>query len=662
MLSQEILLNDSGIEKLKKVVVAILLANRGRQFSTRTIHKAVYNKLVELKELRDFLGRNLVTHIEEVTANIYGPTMPEVSAALTELVAEGTIGKSEFQTVLNDKLVRGRIFYPKNGIGFSDLGLPMDITRFSLPACETTEQSVTRAKEDLTNRLAEKNYKWKESWNARLAYTLFRQTRLVNNLITQEEAAEILDLMHSFDQSLQLPKPNGNRCRRDAMLPDIRSFIDNLMEILQCESLSEHERVVAETMKEWVSEFAASNDLQQSLQSRVDEDGNLLVVLKGQNVEKIVFLFHLDTVKGYFPPKLENGHIYGRGAVDNKCQGMAAIYSLMLLAANGIVPPFSVVVMGVTCEEIPDPSKRGILKAIKRYGLSRENTPLVVVLEATNMNIAIGQRQRWTGKIEVYGLGVHSAHVYQDEVGWIKNKANGKIDAHLRFPDLRALVSRASGEIRAIPLLLPNNGNGKLGKTNLTLSEAFEDTTGNQTPSSGILSFDVRLGDQDSKDNIGKRIREVLHAWLPCPFGFIWNQEMDDCTGTADFLGSEIGSHIKILLERLKPFFDLFGAKPTTYEFGVDGRYTVEAGIPTIGLAPGEERYAHRAYKCPGIEPEEDMLEKIRISEMLKAIIVYATLIQLCTYHRTYEGLAEIRPAARCFSTVIADPSSTYVT
>jgi acetylornithine deacetylase/succinyl-diaminopimelate desuccinylase-like protein len=339
---------------------------------------------------------------------------------------------------------------------------------------------------------------------------------------------------------------------------------------------------------------------------------------------------------------------------------MSAIYSLMLLAANGIVPPFSVVVLGVTCEEIPDLSKRGILKAIRRYGLARENTPLVIVLEATNMKVATGQRQRWTGEIEVYGPGVHSAHVYQNEAEWVRNRNSGKIDAFLRFPDLRALVSKASCDIRAIPISLPNGDNGKL-RTSITLREIYEGTTGNQTPSSGILSFDTRLGDRDMKDEIGRRIREILNAWLPSPFGFNWNQEKDNCTGIADFLASDVGNEIRTLLERLRPFFDLFGATPTTYEFGVDGRYTVEAGIPTIGLAPGEEHYAHRTFNHLGAEPAQEMLERIRISELFRAIVVYAMLIQLCTYHRSYEGVAEIRPEAHCFSNLRGNATNTYV-
>lgn len=654
-------LSKSRFDELKKVIVAILSVNSGKRFSTRAIHKTVYGKLVELEDLRRFLGMKLETLVDEVTLNNYGPTWLDVSTALTELVAEGIIEREEFETYWARKMVSGRIFYVKKRIDARELGLPFDIAKLRLSPFKTVESLVTQTKEDLINRFTGKNYRWKHSWNARLAYTLFRQTCIMNDLVDKNEVVGILDLIYNFDQLLELPRRQGNWHHHEPILPDVRAFADVIMEVLRCESLSEKEKTVAETIKDWVNRFALENGLQQNLESIVDEDNNLLVVLRGQNVEKIMLLFHLDTVKGYFAPKMTNGYVYGRGAVDNKCQGMVAIYSLMLLAANDIVPPFSVVVMGVSCEEISDKSKRGILKAIRRYNLSRENTPLVVVLEATNMNVATGQRQRWAGKMDVYGPGVHSAHIYQDEVDWIRKRAEGRIEVFSRYPDLRALVSKASVEIRAIPCSMPNGGIGKLGKTSITLSETFEDTTDNQTPSFGILSFDIRLGDENLRAEIAEKIKEILSNWLPNPFGFTWDQEKDNCTGTADFLDSDVGNHIKTLLERLKPFFDIFGARPTTYEFGVDGRYTVEAGIPTIGLAPGEELYAHRTFNRHGAENNEEMFERIRISDLFRATVVYFMLVQLCAYHKTYNGTVEIKPEACFLGNMNVHPSNTYI-
>ena len=85
------------------------------------------------------------------------------------------------------------------------------------------------------------------------------------------------------------------------------------------------------------------------------------------------------------------------------------------------------------------------------------------------------------------------------------------------------------------------------------------------------------------------------------------------------------------------------GAKYITYEFGVDGRYTVETGIPTFGLAPGEEYYAHRTFNHPGIDVREEMLERVKVLDFLKAVIVYFSLAQICLYHKAYEGTPDIR-------------------
>jgi acetylornithine deacetylase/succinyl-diaminopimelate desuccinylase-like protein len=435
-----------------------------------------------------------------------------------------------------------------------------------------------------------------------------------------------------------------------------------MIEVLQCDSVSGNERHVAEIIKEWVNETAKENGLQDRIKGEIDEDGNLIVILKGQHIEKIMFVFHMDTVKGFFQPRIEGGYIYGRGAVDNKCQGIAAIYSLLLLALNNIVPSFSIVVMGVTCEEINDVNKRGIIKAIKRYNLSEDNTPLIVILEATNMNVAIGQRPRWTGLIKVFGPGIHSAHVENNEIQWLKKREEGKIDAFTRFPDLRALVSRAVVELRNIPLSLDQGGVGRLGRTSIVIHEKFEDTLCNQTPSSGMVEFDIRLGDEHLKEEIKTKIKEILNKWLPSPFGYEWKEESDKCTGTSDFLNSKIGEKIVILLKRLKTFFEVFNAKLVTYEFGVDGRYTVEAGIPTIGLAPGDELYAHRMFNYFGLDAKAEMLERIKLLDLFKAIIVYFMFVQACRYHRAYDKKAEIRLTATYGPSIgVTDTCNFYV-
>ena len=652
-------MTSSGICRLKKVILAVLATNPGRPFSTSAIQKAIYDKLVELKELRTYLGAELSRLTEIVTLNIHGPTLECVTTALTELVAEGSVSVEEIQTYRNGRTGHGCLYSLMTKVDPTELDLPFEISRLGLSPFEKNQQLVTRAKEDSLNRFTGKDYKWRDRRNARFAYSMFREISLVNSFVSKPQAMEILDLMYTFDQAFQFAQHKAKRRGEEFLLPDIGGLAEILLEVLECESLSGNEKGVAEIIDNWVKGFASENRLQDRLKSDIDEDGNLLIALVGQNPEKIMLLFHLDTVKDCFPPKIADGNVYGRGAVDNKSQGLIAIYTIMLLAVNHIIPQFSIVVLGATCEEISDPSKRGILKAIRRYGLSRENTSLVVVLEATNLKVATGQRQRWTGEIELYGPGIHAAHTYQNEEEWIRNRHCEKIDTFTRFPDLRALVSRASCEIRAIPVS-SHNGDGRKRRTTITLRESYEDTTSNQTPSSGKIGFDIRLAEQNEKDEIDRKLNDILKHWLPSPFGYAWDHSKDNCSGVADFLASNVGNETKDLLEKLKPFFDLFDATPTTYEFGVDGRYTVEAGIPTIGLGPGEEHNAHRSFNHLKPEEAREMLERIRISDLFKAIVVYTVLIQLCTYHKSYDGRAEIRTEI-CLRKSEDSPTPAYI-
>ncbi len=57
------------------------------------------------------------------------------------------------------------------------------------------------------------------------------------------------------------------------------------------------------------------------LDAHIDDVGNMVAQLPGtsaENTNPIVLLGHMDTVTGVIPVRLEDGLLYGRGAVDAK--------------------------------------------------------------------------------------------------------------------------------------------------------------------------------------------------------------------------------------------------------------------------------------------------------------------------------------------------------
>jgi LysW-gamma-L-lysine carboxypeptidase len=79
----------------------------------------------------------------------------------------------------------------------------------------------------------------------------------------------------------------------------------------------------------------------------VDEAGNA-VGLIGEGPNRIILLGHIDTVPGQIPVRVENGILYGRGAVDAK--GPLAAF-VDAAAEAGPIPGWEVVVIGAVDEE-----------------------------------------------------------------------------------------------------------------------------------------------------------------------------------------------------------------------------------------------------------------------------------------------------------------------
>ena len=78
-----------------------------------------------------------------------------------------------------------------------------------------------------------------------------------------------------------------------------------------------------------------------------DAVGNAIGVL-GDGEKEIVLLGHIDTVEGFIPIRLEDGRLYGRGAVDAK----GPLAAFMLAAARvGPLPDKRIVVVGAVEEE-----------------------------------------------------------------------------------------------------------------------------------------------------------------------------------------------------------------------------------------------------------------------------------------------------------------------
>jgi len=118
------------------------------------------------------------------------------------------------------------------------------------------------------------------------------------------------------------------------------------------------------------SESGAENELamylilrmsQMGFQSQIDDAGNAVGIL-GDGPNQLVFLGHMDTVPGGPEPKLKNGCLHGRGAVDAK--GALAAF-IMSAAKTGEIPGWQIVIIGAVEEEIP--TSKGARFVVSEY-------------------------------------------------------------------------------------------------------------------------------------------------------------------------------------------------------------------------------------------------------------------------------------------------------
>ena len=125
--------------------------------------------------------------------------------------------------------------------------------------------------------------------------------------------------------------------------------VDLLRRLVEIPSLSDHERpAVAELCRQMEA---------RGFRAEIDAAGNAVGTI-GSGARRVVLLGHIDTVPGHIPVRIENGELWGRGAVDAK--GPLCTF---VAAAAAAAPDLSatVTVVGAVGEErLGSPGARAV--------------------------------------------------------------------------------------------------------------------------------------------------------------------------------------------------------------------------------------------------------------------------------------------------------------
>lgn len=376
-----------------------------------------------------------------------------------------------------------------------------------------------------------------------------------------------------------------------------QSVISLCQSLIQNRSYSGEENKVSEVLKDY---FMANgfDDV------RVDEYGNTIGVIKGKLPgNKILFDGHMDTVPvenvdkwthNPFAAEIVGDKIYGRGATDMK-GALAAMANAAAAFAKDTDKNFKgeIYVAGVVHEEC--------FEGVAARAISEFVKPNYVVIgEASNLNLKIGQRGRGEVKVETFGVPAHSA--------------NPEKGVNAVYSMCKLIEAIRKLEVTHHEVL----GDGILELTDIKSSPY---PGASVVPEHCVATYDRRLLVGETKESvlapIEKLIKE-LEAEDPkfkAKVSFAIGEEKcytgNTISGERFFPGwlfNQEEAYIQDVLHTLNEMG--FTPEITQYNFCTNGsHYAGEAGIKTIGMGPSVERLAHTIDEYVEIEQLEKVTE-----------------------------------------------------
>lgn len=351
--------------------------------------------------------------------------------------------------------------------------------------------------------------------------------------------------------------------------------------LVQQKSYSGEESGVVSVLSEYMKQMGFD-------EVTVDKYGNIIGCIKGKRQgKKILFDGHIDTVpvteetEWIHPPfaaEIHDGKIYGRGTSDMK-GAVAAMTCAASSYAKDTEKDFAgeIYVAGVVHEEC--------FEGVAAREISKNVRPdYVVIGEASELNLKIGQRGRAEIVVETFGKPCHSA-----------NPEKG-INA----------VYKMAKVIEAIRTLTPTHhpvlGDGILELTDIK-SAPYPGAS--VVPEYCRATYDRRLLVGETKESVLAPINELLEKLmaedpqLKVKASYALGKEKchtgNEIEGERFFPGWLYDKDDEFVQDVYKKLQEKgFTPEITQYNFCTNGsHYAGEAGIKTFGLGPSKENLAH---------------------------------------------------------------------
>lgn len=259
-------------------------------------------------------------------------------------------------------------------------------------------------------------------------------------VITREQLAHVLDVIEEIlggaPARVEIASEPTEETRPEVAL---------LRDMLRIPSYSGSEGTLARYLVEQARQLG--------LEAHLDEAGNFVAgTALASSEQPIILLGHMDTVRGVVPIRIENGKLYGRGAVDAKGPLAAFICSVARLAQSGSATR-PILVIGAVEEEAA--TSRGARAVVERY----RPAACIIGEPSGSCAITLGYKGRLLVEGEVSRAISHTAgparsssevaasfweRVRGQAETWNREHAGNSIFAALQ-PSLRSLNSRQDG-------------------------------------------------------------------------------------------------------------------------------------------------------------------------------------------------------------------------
>ncbi|MBT6604388.1 M20/M25/M40 family metallo-hydrolase, partial [Candidatus Bathyarchaeota archaeon] len=283
--------------------------------------------------------------------------------------------------------------------------------------------------------------------------------------------------------------------------------------------------------------------------------------------------------------------IYGRAACDMKGAVAAMVLAGRAMNELGIRLKGDYMVTGVAFEEVGGAGTKSTINDSKFLA------DVVLIGEATNMQLALGHRGTMKFGVTVKGRACHAS---APERG---------INALYKA---MKMITKVKDELAPSTPVHPIYGKTSMTVTQITVSpEAF-----NVVPEECKFWIDCRNHPDFTAEDLDRHLNDIIDELKADDSEFdatvIRSPNFEEKTFSGYYTDPDenpvVGEAVEAITESYKE------PNKGIWTFATDGRFYAPLGIPVIGFGPGEEEYAHT------------QRDHVRVQDYLDTIKVYAAL------------------------------------